>query len=76
MTAITQECYELYEQVLRAAPHKTPSHGRAKVGRPARSYIQQLRADTGCSPEDFPGAMDDGDGWQVRVREIRAGGSI
>ena len=29
----------------------TPSHGRAKAGWPARTYIQQLRADTGCNPE-------------------------
>ena len=28
----------------------TPSHGRAKAGRPARTDIQQLCADTGCSP--------------------------
>ena len=27
----------------------TPSHGRAKAGRPARTYIQQLGADTRCS---------------------------
>ena len=30
----------------------TPSHGRAKAGRPARSYIQQLCADTGCCIEE------------------------
>ena len=30
----------------------TPSHERAKAGRPARTYIQQLCADMGCSPED------------------------
>ena len=36
-----------------------PSHGRAKAGQPARIYIQQLCADTGCSPEDQPGVMDD-----------------
>ena len=30
----------------------TPIHGRAKAGRPARTYIQQLCADTGCSPEN------------------------
>ena len=40
----------------------TPSHGRAKVGRPARTYIQQLCADTGCSPEDLPEAMEDREG--------------
>ena len=37
----------------------TPSHGWAKAGRPARTYIQQLCADTGCSPEDLREAMDD-----------------
>ena len=35
----------------------TPSHGPAKAGRPTRTYIQQLCADIGCSPEDLPGAM-------------------
>ena len=29
------------------------SHGRAKAGRPARTYIEQLCAHTGCSPEDL-----------------------
>ena len=52
----------------------TPSHGRAKAGRPAGTYIQQLCADTGCSLEDLPEAMDDRDGWQERVMEIRADG--
>ena len=37
----------------------TPSHGQAKAGRPARTYIQQLCANTGCSLENLPGAMDD-----------------
>ena len=50
----------------------TPSHGRAKAGRPARTYIQQLCADTGYSPEDRPKAMDDRDGWQESVWNIRA----
>ena len=50
----------------------TPSHGRAKAGRPARTYVQQLCADTGCSPEDLPEAMDDREGWRERVRDIRA----
>ena len=37
----------------------TPTHGRAKAGRPARTYIQQLCEDTGCCPEDLPEAMND-----------------
>ena len=47
----------------------TPSHGWAKVGWPARTYIQQLCADTGCSLEELLGAMDNRDRWQERVRE-------
>ena len=50
----------------------TPSHGRAKAGRPARTYIQQVCADTGCSPEDLPKAMNDTEVWRERVRNIRA----
>ena len=50
----------------------TPTHGRAKAGRPARKYIQQLCEDTGCSPEDLPEAMNDREEWRERVRDIRA----
>ena len=39
------------------------SHGRAMAGRPARTYIQQLCANTGCSLEDLPEAMDDRNKW-------------
>ena len=53
----------------------TPLHGRANAGRPARTYIQQLCADTGFSPEDLPEAMDDRQGWRKRVRDIRADGA-
>ena len=51
----------------------TPSHGRAKVGRPVRTYIRHLCADTRCGLEALPGAIDDRDGWQERVRKIFAG---
>ena len=50
----------------------SPSHRRAEARRPARSYIQQLCADSGYSLEDILGAMDDRDKWQERVREICA----
>ena len=42
----------------------TPSHGRAKAEHPARTYIQQLCDDTGCSPEDLPKAMDEREVWR------------
>ena len=37
----------------------TPTYGRTKAERPARTYIQQLCENTGCSPEDLPGTMND-----------------
>ena len=45
------------------------------AGRPARTYIQQLCADMGFSPEDLPEAMDDREGWRERVRDICADGA-
>ena len=44
----------------------TPAYGRAKAGWPARTYIQQLCEDTGCSPEDLPKAMNDREKWRER----------
>ena len=52
----------------------TPSHGRAKTGQPARTYIQQLCEDTECRPRDLPEAMNNLEGWRERVRDIRADG--
>ena len=53
----------------------TPTYGRAKAGRSARTYIQQLCEDTGCSPEDLPVAINERKKWRERVRDIRAGGT-
>ena len=53
----------------------TPTYGRAKAGRPARTYIQQLCDDRGCSPEDLPEAMNNWEKWRERVRDIRASGT-
>ena len=50
----------------------TPKYGRAKAGRQARTYIQQLCEDTGCCPEDLPEEMNDREKWRERVRDIRA----
>ena len=54
----------------------TPTHGCAKAGRPARTYIQQLCEDTGCCPEDLPRAMNDREEWREGVRDIRATSAI
>ena len=50
----------------------TPSYGRAKAERPARTYIQQLCADTGCHPEDLLKPMDDREKWRESVRNVCA----
>ena len=39
----------------------TPSHGWVTFGPPARTYLQQLFADTGCILEDLLGVMDNKD---------------
>ena len=51
----------------------TPIYGRAKAERPARTYVQQLCEDTGCSPEHLLEVMNDREKWWERVRDIRAG---
>ena len=53
----------------------TTAYGQAKAGWPARTYIQQLCEDTGCSPEDLPKAMNDWEKWRERARDIRASGT-
>ena len=50
----------------------TPSHGWAKAGWPAKTFIQQFCADTGWIPEDVPKAIDIRKGWREKVRDIRA----
>ena len=51
----------------------THTYGRAKAGRPAWTYIQQLCEDMGCSPEDQPEALNDREKWRERVKDIRSG---
>ena len=52
-----------------------PTYGRAKAGRPARTYIQQLCEDKECSPEYLPEPMNDREKWREKVRNIRASGT-
>ena len=68
-------CWRSKDELISDVLLWTPTYGRAKVGRPARTYIQQLCEDTGCNPEDLPEAMNDREKWRKRVRDIRAGGT-
>ena len=53
----------------------TSTYGRAKAGRPARTYIPQLCDDTRCSPEDLPEAMNGREKGRERVKDILASGT-
>ena len=71
-TRCTGHCWRSRDELINDVLLWTLSHGWAKAGWPARTYIQQLCTDTGCSPEDLPEAMDDRERWRERVRDIRA----
>ena len=69
-------CWRSRDELIRDVLLWIPTHGRAKAGRPARTYIQQLCEDTGCCPEDLPRAMNDREEWRERVMDIRATSAI
>ena len=68
-------CWASKEELISDVFLWTLLHGRQKAGRPARTKIQQLKTDAGCSSEDQPEAMDDREGWRERVRDICADGA-
>ena len=72
-TSHAENCWRSRDELISDVLRLTPTYDRAKAGRPARTYIQQLCEDTGCSPEDLSEAMNYREKWQERVRDIRAG---
>ena len=68
-------CWRNRDEPIRDVLLWIPTYGRAKAGRPARTYIQQLCKDKGCSLEDLPEAMNHWEKWQERVRDIRTSGT-
>ena len=68
-------CWRSRDELISDVLLWTPTYGRAKAGRPPRTYIQQLCEDTGCSLEDLPEAMNDWEKWRERARDICAGGT-
>ena len=69
-------CWRSRDELIRDVLLWTPTHSRAKAGRPARTHIQQLCEDTGCCPEDLPRVMNDREEWRERVKDIRATSAI
>ena len=56
-------CWRSKDELMNYVFLWTLRNGRTSVGRPARTYLIQLCADTGCSLENLPGVMNDRDGW-------------
>ena len=73
-TRHTGHCWRSRDELISDVLLWTPTYGRSKAGRPARTYIQQLCEDMGCRPEDLLEAMNDREKWRERVRDIRASG--
>ena len=71
-TRYAGHCWRSRDELISDVLLWSPTHGRAKAGRLARTYIQQLCEDTGYCPEDLPEAMNDREKWPERVRDIRA----
>ena len=63
-------CWRSRDELISDVLLWTPTPCRAKAGRPARTYIQQLCEDTGCCLEELPEAMNDREKWRERVRDI------
>ena len=74
-TRLAGHCWKSKDELISDVLLWTPAYGQSKAGRPARTYIQQLCEDTGCSPEDLPEVMNDWEKWRERVRDIRASGT-
>ena len=55
-------CWRSRDELICDVQLWTPSHGRAKAGRPAWTYIQQLGEDTVSSPEALPKVKNDREG--------------
>ena len=68
-------CWRSRDELISDVLLWTPSYGRAKAGRPARTDIQQLCEDIEFSHEDLPEAMNDREEWRERARGIRASGT-
>ena len=65
-------CWRSKDELISDVLLWTPTHCRAKAGRPSRTYIQQLCEDTGCCLEDLLRAMNDKEKWREMVRYIHA----
>ena len=74
-TRHARHCWRNKDELISDILLWTAAYGRAKAGRPAWTYTQQLCENRRWSPEDQPEAMNDEEKWRERIRDIRAGGT-
>ena len=58
-TRHAEHCWRSKDELISDLLQWTPSHGQAKAGRPAQTYLQQLYENTGYSFEDLPEVIND-----------------
>ena len=69
-TRFAVHCYRSKDEVVSGLILWTPKHGKAKVGRPSKTYTIQLTEDADCQLEDLPIAMEDREYWRGRVNMV------
>ena len=69
-------CWRSRDELISDVLLWTSTYGRAKAGQPARTFIQQLCEESGCSPEDLPEEKNDREKWRQQVKDICASGRI
>ena len=74
-TRHVRHCWRSKDELISDVLLWTPLHGRARLGLPARTYLQQFCTDTGGRREYLPKTMNDRDGWREKFREIRTYGT-
>ena len=62
-----RRCWRSKDELISYVLLLTSLHGQARIWWLARTYLQQLSTDTGCSMDDLPRAMDNRNDWRERV---------
>ena len=63
-------CWRHKEELAADTMLRQPRHGTTSIRRPAKTYVDQLREDTGLEVEDLSTAMMDQDLWRAKVNAV------
>jgi len=65
------QCHRSKEELVSNLLLWAPRHGRASVGRPTKTYIEQLADNAEGEACDLEGLMSNRDVWRERIRFVR-----